>query len=262
MTTIRVDKNRENPYVMIDKTTVQDKTLSWKARGILAYLLSLPDNWVVYISEMKNHAPDGEASLRSGMHELETAGYLTKSQERNDTGTFGGYNYTVHEIPTVSRKSPNGHQPYTEKPYAVNRTLLSNNNNNNILEPAKNGGQEKPSSHQEKKPPKKEPQFPDPQLEWLKKNLQPLGFAFLKEAGSACNATSKGEVSLWYKELLTWSKLAAEPGDVATVVKQMRSDGLRIKSPVSVTGCLRDHLARKVASTSRVYTAINESELY
>ena len=127
---------------------------------------------------------------------------------------------------------------------------------------AKKSVPEIPSSPQEKKPPKKEPQFPDPQLEWLKKNLQPLGFAFLKEAGSACNATSKSEVSLWYKELLTWSKLKAEPGDVATVVKQMRSDGLRIKSPVSVTGCLRDHLARKVASTSRVYTAVDESELY
>src|SRR5258707_13097107 len=36
---------KNQPYVMISRTTAQDSTLSWAARGVLAYLLSKPDDW-------------------------------------------------------------------------------------------------------------------------------------------------------------------------------------------------------------------------
>lgn len=127
MTTIRVIKNPDNPYVMIDKNTIQDNKLSWKAKGLLAYLLSLPDDWIIYVSELSKHAPDGEASLRSGMRELEAAGYLVKEQDRAADGTFGGYNYTVNELPNA----PYGEKPHTVYPHADNRRLLSTNSTNN-----------------------------------------------------------------------------------------------------------------------------------
>ena len=132
MTTIRVEKNKDNPYVMINKITAQDDRLSWKAKGILTYLLSLPDDWVIYVNELTKHAPDGEASLRSGLKELEAIGYIQKEQTRNEDGTFGDYNYIVKELPI----QPLGDFPHADKPDAVkpdadNRALLSNNKTNN-----------------------------------------------------------------------------------------------------------------------------------
>ncbi len=40
---IRVKKCQNN-FVMMDKTFLEDTRLSFKAKGILAYLLSKPDN--------------------------------------------------------------------------------------------------------------------------------------------------------------------------------------------------------------------------
>ena len=41
---IRVQK-RPSSFVMMDKSFLEDTRLSYKAKGILAYLLSKPDNW-------------------------------------------------------------------------------------------------------------------------------------------------------------------------------------------------------------------------
>ena len=68
-TMIRVIK-KENPFVTIDKTCLKDDRLSWKAKGLLCYLLSLPDDWDIYVSELINHAFDGRDSTAAGLREL------------------------------------------------------------------------------------------------------------------------------------------------------------------------------------------------
>jgi hypothetical protein len=50
MSIFRVSKNKENPYVMIDKRSIGNDKISWKAKGILAYCLSMPDDWVFYVN--------------------------------------------------------------------------------------------------------------------------------------------------------------------------------------------------------------------
>jgi hypothetical protein len=46
--------------------------MSWKARGILIYMLSLPDDWEVHLSEIAKHSEkDGRDSFASGIKELE-----------------------------------------------------------------------------------------------------------------------------------------------------------------------------------------------
>ena len=40
------------------------------SEGILAYALTLPDDWTFHISELARHAKDGEDSLRTGFKEL------------------------------------------------------------------------------------------------------------------------------------------------------------------------------------------------
>lgn len=101
MSTYRVRKGKENPYVMLDKTSVNDSSLSWKAKGILVYLLSKPDDWRVIESDIVKHARDGRDSVRSGLRELERSGYIVRAQEHGQDGKFQPVAYEVYERPQL-----------------------------------------------------------------------------------------------------------------------------------------------------------------
>ncbi len=79
---IRVKK--DSNYSVINNTGLKDKRLSWKAKGILAYTLTLPDDWTFHISELAQHAKDGEDSLRTGFKELKELGYVKRYPVRDE----------------------------------------------------------------------------------------------------------------------------------------------------------------------------------
>jgi len=106
---LRISKDKENPYVMINKNVMQDERLSWKARGLMGYLLSLPDDWVIYLQELeKRSGKDGRESLASGIKELIDLGYITREAVRSNKGTFSAWNYTVYECPQLGIVTENG----------------------------------------------------------------------------------------------------------------------------------------------------------
>jgi hypothetical protein len=74
---IRIQKKKNN-FVMLDKGFIDDKRLSYKAKGILTYLLSKPDGWKVIVKDLCNHARDGERAVYSGLKELKNFGYYQK----------------------------------------------------------------------------------------------------------------------------------------------------------------------------------------
>ena len=57
-TIFRVAKNKDNPYVMIDKRPLENPSLSWKAKGVLAYLLSRPDDWEIILGDLIKRSTD------------------------------------------------------------------------------------------------------------------------------------------------------------------------------------------------------------
>jgi len=107
-TMFRVCKDKDNPYVMLNKKFLNDTKLSWKAKGILAYLLSLPDDWQVYEDEIVKHSADGRDSTRSGIKELTDRGYIDRERIRDEKGMMRGYNYSVYEVPDHIGKPDNG----------------------------------------------------------------------------------------------------------------------------------------------------------
>ena len=119
---IRVKK--ETGYVIIDKTFLEDRSLSWKAKGIMAFMLSKPDDWTFYLDELVKHSTDGKSSFRSGFNELKNAGYIRRITHRQKDGTFK-WETTVHERPHTD--FPQVDNPHMEKPQVDNRKLLSNN---------------------------------------------------------------------------------------------------------------------------------------
>ena len=100
-TIFRVAKNPNNPYVMIDKRISEDSRLSWKAKGIMLYLLSRPNDWAINLVDVEKQSTDGRDGVQSGVNELIALGYLERLQNRKG-GKFGGVEYIVHERPNTA----------------------------------------------------------------------------------------------------------------------------------------------------------------
>lgn len=90
-------KQRRTTYTVIDNEAVRNTDLSWRATGLLVYLLSLPDDWSVNVTDLSRRKVDGKTATRSTMQELEDAGYLTIKTEYE--GTLRRYIWTVYEEP-------------------------------------------------------------------------------------------------------------------------------------------------------------------
>lgn len=138
MAVMRVVKNKD--YSIVHNGFINNKNLSFKAKGILLYFLSKPDNWDFYLKEMALNSKDGVESIKAGISELENLGYIHKSLKRSDNGKLsGGYDYTVYEIPqpkqenTDSVKNLSDNLPIKENHSLIN-TELSNNTNNKYAE--------------------------------------------------------------------------------------------------------------------------------
>lgn len=100
MAFFRINKKRQN-FVILDKAFLQDVRLSWKSKGLLAYLLSLPDDWRISARELVRHASDGKDTLYNALRELGSFGYILRESVRV-SGRFQGVNYVVFERPQKS----------------------------------------------------------------------------------------------------------------------------------------------------------------
>ncbi len=104
-TIVRVATNRDHPYVMLDKRLTEDPSLSWKAKGLMAYMLSRPDGWQIRVTDLVRRSDDGEYAVKSGLRELEQRGYLIRKRRHDAaTGRFLGVTLTVYEesVPSSS----------------------------------------------------------------------------------------------------------------------------------------------------------------
>ena len=86
-------------FVQIRNSLLADPALSWKAKGILSYLLSKPSTWTANSTDIERRATEGITAVRSGLEELETTGYIVRGQERDASGQFVGYIFDVYDIP-------------------------------------------------------------------------------------------------------------------------------------------------------------------
>ena len=92
-------KKKESNYVVLDKHCLQNTSLSWGAKGLHSYLMGLPDDWKVTVSDLKNRSKDGRDATSSAMQSLIQAGYVVRESEHDKAGRFAGYNYYVFETP-------------------------------------------------------------------------------------------------------------------------------------------------------------------
>jgi hypothetical protein len=88
-------------FTILRNATLEDTRLSWEARGLLAFLLSKPDNWVVNTKHLVSQSPNARTKKVLGiLAELEKFGYLIEVQGRDaETGSFQQVTRVVFDTP-------------------------------------------------------------------------------------------------------------------------------------------------------------------
>lgn len=116
---------------MVHNDVVQNTTLSFKAKGFLCYILSLPDDWILHKSHVMKEFNIGRVALDNIFKELESAGYLVITDMITDeSGRFTGKNYLFYDEPLAIRGfDTDVGFPTTDNPTTDNQHLQSTNNN-------------------------------------------------------------------------------------------------------------------------------------
>ena len=143
MPTFRVEKNKG--FTVMSNYHLRDKNLSLKAKGLLSYMLSLPEDWDYSIDGLVSNLKEKEKAIKSTLEELKENGYLVINKLRNEKGLFE-YEYLIYEEPKLNNSEeeeskdeypeyqnggmdyPGYHQPGVDDPEVENGGLILNTN--------------------------------------------------------------------------------------------------------------------------------------
>ena len=105
---------RVDHYTILPNDILQNDALSWAARGMLAYLLSLPPDWRLKTTDLIRRGQEGKARFYRIKAELEAAGFLRGTVSRTPQGVIAEWVWEVtdeaHCWPD-SGKSESGETP-------------------------------------------------------------------------------------------------------------------------------------------------------
>jgi len=122
---VRTSKDKDHPYVIINKNFLEDINLSLKAKGLLSYCMSKPDGWSFHIQQMTTVLKEGRDSLRAAFNELIKYGYCVRQQHRSNKGSFNEVEYILYETP-INKSLPETGNPAPASSAPENATLVSN----------------------------------------------------------------------------------------------------------------------------------------
>lgn len=129
MSVFRVEKNKN--YTVMSNYHLRDKNLSLKAKGLLSYMLSLPDNWDYSLEGLVKVNKEGLSAIKSTVKELKENNYLEIKKLYGNQTKSGriDYEYLIFENPKV-KKQEVGFLPLENQPL---ENQLQINTNNKIL---------------------------------------------------------------------------------------------------------------------------------
>ena len=126
MAVFRVEKNKG--YTVMSNHHLRNKELTLKAKGLLSQMLSLPENWDYTLAGLSHINKESIDAIRTAVLELEKAGYIKRSQGRDEKGKMTAITYTIYEQPISPvldqpvLENPTSDKPILEKPKADNPT--------------------------------------------------------------------------------------------------------------------------------------------
>lgn len=138
MAIIRVNKTKN--YTTISNYHLREKKMSYGAKGLLTYMLSLPNDWKFSMKGLINSGKEGEDAIRSLMNELKQFGYIKVTRSVGNKGNFE-YIYDVFEESCLSNNNtikqdsclPSPVSPSTVGPSTVDRGSINSLSNDESL---------------------------------------------------------------------------------------------------------------------------------
>lgn len=105
-------------FTILDNNLINDSALTWKALGILIWLVSRPPNFKLRLCYLAKLRPTGRDGTRSGIKELEEQGYINIVRERDRTGKFLTTTWEVSDRPEFKKEVPATENPVVANPNA------------------------------------------------------------------------------------------------------------------------------------------------
>ena len=123
MAVFRVERNKG--YTVMSNHHLRNRELSLKAKGLLSQMLSLPEDWDYTLAGLSFINREKIDAIREAVRELERAGYIVRSRERDEKGRLRGAAYVIYEQPQTTPVSdlPTLENPTLEKPMLEKPTL-------------------------------------------------------------------------------------------------------------------------------------------
>lgn len=147
MNTGQIIKSRStNKYTALSNSLIQSKDLSFGEKGLLFYLLSLPDDWVLYKSNLHVITNEKKGTVDTLFRGLQSKGYILSAKVMDEKGQFKGWNHMVYDeaiLPDVnesrSRFFPKSVNAEVGESAPIQRNNIiglqsTKNNNNNLSE--------------------------------------------------------------------------------------------------------------------------------
>ena len=118
MAVFRVERNKG--YTVMSNHHLRNKELSLKAKGLLSQMLSLPEDWDYTLAGLSFINREKIDAIREAVKELERAGYIVRSRERDEKGRLRGTDYVIFEQPQTP---PVSDLPTLENPTQLNKDI-------------------------------------------------------------------------------------------------------------------------------------------
>ena len=136
MAVFRVERNAG--YTVMSNHHLRNKDLTLKAKGLLSQMLSLPEDWDFTLAGLSYINREKIDAIREAIRELERAGYIVRSRERDEKGRLRGADYVIYEqpqqptldLPTLENPTldnPTLEKPTLENPTQINKDILNTN---------------------------------------------------------------------------------------------------------------------------------------
>ena len=123
MSVFKIEKNKN--YTVMSNYHLRDRNLSYKAKGLLSFMLSLPEDWDYSINGLVAISKEGVKAIRNILQELQRYGYLVIEKKQNEVGQFE-YEYLIYEQPDTQKGDVDLGD--VEKDIQINTNEINTNN--------------------------------------------------------------------------------------------------------------------------------------
>lgn len=104
---IKINNYTQGNYTIVSNEVTRDNSISLSARGLLIFMLGCKeDTWEFSVAKLIKNTNTSRTKIENALEELENAGYLKRTQTKNDRNKFGKNEWIISEIPNLKDDEP------------------------------------------------------------------------------------------------------------------------------------------------------------